>query len=1170
MRKFTISISIILLLVVAGVLFGPGFINWNKYKSDITEQVYAYTGRSLDIEGDLNLRILPVPSFSATDVRFANDPRSSNDTMIKLDELGVKVAVFPLLSGRLRVDEVILRKPTIHVEKFPDGTGNWMFSPEDTRKGESTDNNAATNGSSTSQESDHNQTEGDFFSGVILDHFRIIDGTIHYDDAQGNTHETFEGINVEIAAKSLTGPFSLGGDLLLRGQRTEIELDLGQFAEEGATAVNIGIRLPDSQAKLKFNGSVSRHVNSTSYRGKFDGDGSDLGALVSELLKVDMKTSADSDFELSAELEGNLNRLAVSDIVVRVGAQKVTGGVDVGLKDSVAISMNLASPRVNLDDILAVQDAVEEKQKKNSSSQSTLTTADNKTDTAPKKVSSPSWPTFSPEISLQATLSVDDIIYNQRIVRNFVLQSRLQNGLFEVQNLSAQLPSGSQIALAANYQNQTVNGQMNARTEDLRGLLTWLEIDVPDVPNDRLRRLDSKVRFSLKPDQVVLNPVSLTLDVTHLDGAATIALRDRLGIGARVVIDRIDLDAYKIGQIAASPTPENDSTGTSENSSGTENIDGKQQKQTSETDKAGSILTRADANLDITLGEAVYQGIPLRGVKLDATLQQGRLQIRNASLDDIEGSSLALSGTVKDLEASSPTFDTTVIAKVVDLPKLLTLAGQEKVDGLPQLRSVEVSGNIKGSKENLSLDLLGAAMGGSYQVKGVLQPGTASLYQGLIGIDHPDAAQLVKRINPEASTNPKWGRVSAKSMVKVGPKAIELYELDGTIANTPIQGSVVADLTDVKPRVTANLMTGKLDLSSLLPKSEAGGSSGGASGGGSSVSAGLNRRWSQEKFDLSALSSLNAEISLISDAVRNDAINIENVQAKATLQDATLTLSQFSGVAYGGGVTATGTVDGRDQLVVDMDINAQNIDSGSLLRDVADFKRVSGPISVQGKINTKGRSEADLVQQLNGNGQISGVLTAKVKTKEVVGGALLGVLGSKLKGIQGVGDATTTLLQSFAGHPAHMKGTYTIHNGVLVTNDLRVDGNRTSVFTAATVDLPAWLIESQSDLFREGEDPTKPYLTVHLTGDLDKPNPRVKGQFLQSNKSNTINQLLGGELPNDETSEPESGATGAGVTGSETAGEPVEQTNEPVIEDKKSKKKKAKELLKGLFKELGG
>lgn len=1161
MRKFTISISIILLLVIGGVLFGPGFINWNQYKGDITEQVYAHTGRTLDIEGDLHLRILPVPSFSAANVRLENDPRSNENTMISLDELGVKIAVFPLLSGRLRVDEVILRKPIIHVEKFADGSGNWVFSPVDITQ-EKADSGLTPN-PNNALDSNEDEADSTFFSGVVLDHFRIIDGTVHYRD--GNVQETFEGINVEVAAKSLTGPFTLGGDLLLRGQRTEIELDLGQFADEGATAINAGIRLPDSEAKLKFNGLVSRHVNSTSYRGKFDGDGSDLGSLISELFKVDVKTSADSHFEISAELEGDLNKLSVNDLIVRVGAQKVTGTVSAGLKGGVDISMNLASPRVNLDDILTVQDAIQKNKSsstKNVSDESNAVTGHSTTevDQGTKQLSKSSWPTFSSEISLQAQISIDDIIYNQRIVRGLVLQSSLRNGLFEIQNLSAQLPSGSQIALAANYQNQTVNGQLNARTEDLRGLLTWLELDVPDVPNDRLRRLDGKLRFSLMPEQIVLNPVSITLDVTHLDGAATIALRDRLGVGARVVIDRIDLDAYKIGEKKASSDKTNENAEVSNDSSLADNSNSSTQKASANGNKSESLLGRLDANLDITLGEAVYQGIPLRGVKLDATLQQGNLQIRNASLDDIEGSSLALSGAIKQIETETPSFDTTIIAKVADLPKLLTLAGQDKVKGMLQLGSLEISGNVQGTKDNLSLDLLGAAIGGSYQAKGVIQPGTKSLYQGLVVIDHPDAAQLVKRLNPEASTNPQWGRVSVKSVVKAGPGEVELSELDGTIANTRIQGSVVANLKGAKPKVTANLMTGQLNLNSLLPQAGQGGASGGASGGGSSVSAGLNRRWSQERMDLSGLSSLDAEISLIFDAVQKDALSISDVQAKATLLDGVLTLSQFAGVAYGGGITATGTVDGRDQIIVDMDIKGDNIDSGSLLRDMADFKRVSGPVSVEGKITTKGWSEADLVQALNGNGQINGVLTAKVKTKEVVGGALLGVLGSKLKGIQGVGDATTTLLQSFAGHPAQLKGTYTIHNGVLVTKDLLVDGNRTSVFTTATVDLPAWLIESQSDLFREGEDPTKPYLTVHLKGDLDKPNPRVKGQFLQSNKSNTINQLLGGEVPSEDVSEPQS----------EVTGEPAEQTNEPVAEDKKSKKKKAKELLKGLFKELGG
>ncbi|WP_419901197.1 AsmA-like C-terminal region-containing protein [Kiloniella sp.] len=394
-------------------------------------------------------------------------------------------------------------------------------------------------------------------------------------------------------------------------------------------------------------------------------------------------------------------------------------------------------------------------------------------------------------------------------------------------------------------------------------------------------------------------------------------------------------------------------------------------------------------------------------------------------------------------------------------------------------------------------------------------------------------------------------------MVKTDLRQVDLAELNGKIAGTTVQGNVLANLYGDKPQITANLITGTLNLNKLLPTAPRGGASGGASGGGSFTSAGLNRRWDHKPIDVSGLSVFDANIALISDAIIQDNTKVENVQAKAVLKDRVLTVSQFQGTAYGGPISATGVLKAEEKLDLDIDFTAENIESNRLLRTAADFKRVSGPLSLSGKLKTSGNSEAELVQSLAGNGTIKGVLKAKVKKEEVVGGALLSILGTKLQGIQGVGDATTTLLQSFAGQPANLNGTYVIGNGVLRSNDLRLDGHNASVFTSAKVDLPAWLINSQSDLFRSGEDPTKPYITVLLKGPLDKPNPRIKGLFLQSKStSNPLQQILGIE-------ESQPAAVPEGSSGST-------ETTEPVVEEKKSKKKKTKDIIKGILKGLGG
>jgi uncharacterized protein involved in outer membrane biogenesis len=50
--------------------------------------------------------------------------------MATLESATVKVALMPLLSRRVEVDEVVLEKPTFIFEKLKDGSGNWQISPQ--------------------------------------------------------------------------------------------------------------------------------------------------------------------------------------------------------------------------------------------------------------------------------------------------------------------------------------------------------------------------------------------------------------------------------------------------------------------------------------------------------------------------------------------------------------------------------------------------------------------------------------------------------------------------------------------------------------------------------------------------------------------------------------------------------------------------------------------------------------------------------------------------------------------------------------------------------------------------------------------------------------------------------------------------------------------------------
>ena len=98
--------------------------------------------------------------------------------------------------------------------------------------------------------------------------------------------------------------------------------------------------------------------------------------------------------------------------------------------------------------------------------------------------------------------------------------------------------------------------------------------------------------------------------------------------------------------------------------------------------------------------------------------------------------------------------------------------------------------------------------------------------------------------------------------------------------------------------------------------------------------------------------------------------------------------------------------------------------------------------------------------------------------------------------MRGVTDATTMLFGAFAGAPAALSGTFTVRNGVAVTEDTQVDGRDARALTRGSADLPRWRLDSRTDVFRAA-DPETPYLTARLKGPLDEPDVRIGGQPFQ-------------------------------------------------------------------------
>jgi uncharacterized protein involved in outer membrane biogenesis len=102
--------------------------DWNWFKGPIERQVEARTGREFDIGGNLDVDLdWSTPTIRADRLRFGNAKWSKQPTMASADRVEFTIEIWPLLRRHVRIPELRLTKPVLHLEMGPQRIGNWKF-----------------------------------------------------------------------------------------------------------------------------------------------------------------------------------------------------------------------------------------------------------------------------------------------------------------------------------------------------------------------------------------------------------------------------------------------------------------------------------------------------------------------------------------------------------------------------------------------------------------------------------------------------------------------------------------------------------------------------------------------------------------------------------------------------------------------------------------------------------------------------------------------------------------------------------------------------------------------------------------------------------------------------------------------------------------------------------
>lgn len=117
---------IVLLLVILAT------VDWNRLKGPIERMASASSGRTVKIEGPLDVHIWSLtPSASLEGLVVGNPPWEADRPMVRIEKLHVRMKLLPLLIGDVILPRVELIRPDVYLHRDGKGRANWTF--ENTR-----------------------------------------------------------------------------------------------------------------------------------------------------------------------------------------------------------------------------------------------------------------------------------------------------------------------------------------------------------------------------------------------------------------------------------------------------------------------------------------------------------------------------------------------------------------------------------------------------------------------------------------------------------------------------------------------------------------------------------------------------------------------------------------------------------------------------------------------------------------------------------------------------------------------------------------------------------------------------------------------------------------------------------------------------------------------------
>jgi AsmA protein len=316
LRLVVVLLVLVLLVPVLAAVGALVFVNPEAWRPEIEAAALRATGRTLRL-GGLSLVPSLLPTVAATDVALANIPGGSRPDMVTVARAEARLALLPLLAGRIEIARLLLLRPDILLETDAAGTPNWRFVTHPPAAAVPAPG-AAPPGAMAAPAGGP--------PAILIRALRIEDGRIGWRDRADAAPTLVELRLLEAEARGLESPVTLGARAAYAGQAIALDAETGPLSRlldpAAITPWPVKAALETPGARLTASGTIARPLDGAGYRLSVEGAAVSLTAL-DGLLSTHLPPLRQVAFTArvadAAANPSEAGRMQVTGIAVRAG-----------------------------------------------------------------------------------------------------------------------------------------------------------------------------------------------------------------------------------------------------------------------------------------------------------------------------------------------------------------------------------------------------------------------------------------------------------------------------------------------------------------------------------------------------------------------------------------------------------------------------------------------------------------------------------------------------------------------------------------------------------------------------------------------------------------------------------------------------------------------------------